>query len=446
MAQEEHEAKRPTPTPGALPENYTYAEQTTLLLPENQTMCLPFYFVNPGCYHNDPNALGLGENEEVMEPKWDWEEMLRGRVVVANRSLGAREAAQIRQYKAGAMSVWRYGSPIILSAGSVGNLLSVLLICRKRILHSTTSVYLLVLAGVDTGSLYSGLLHLYVKHVYAYDWRVTSTAACKLHLFGSSVLLQYGAWLLVSVTLERLCAVFLPHKCKDIFSKRNALLGLALQAVLIVAINAHYLVTHQLLSAASSGMLLCAPPTNSQWYFTHYVWPWLDLCVSSLLPSVLLLLCNSAILCRIGRAQALRRRQLHAHTGGGGAKMTSMTAILLTVSLVFLLSTAPLAVFMLRNVVLQLQADAVQRAQYGVLWAALNMLLYTNNSINFLLYLLSGPRFRQEFSRLLCSKTNAVHPAPPPPPPPPQPHTSTQRRRKSGGRNATAATQHTWDV
>ena len=380
-----------------------------------QNITAPFSFRRPimidasaylDQFHNDENPLGMPA--VGMSPdQFDWEALVENGNM-SSETVSPEDVAMVMKHKETALTVWQYGSPILLSTGTVGNILSVVVICRKKILHTTTSVYLLGLAAVDTASLYTGLLHLYMKNVHEYDWRLSSTASCKLHMFAGSVFLQYGAWLLVSVTLERLCAVYLPHRCREIFTKRNAAIGLTVQAIVIIAINAHYLVTHEVLKM-NSGVVICAAPTNSHWHFTHYVWPWIDYSLSSLLPSLLLLLCNSAIVCRIGHAESLRRRQLHAH--GTGAKMSSMTAILLTVSLVFLISTAPLSIYIIRNVALQLNADAVHRAQYSVVWAALNLLLYTNNAVNFLLYIVSGPRFRQELFKVLCVKSNTVQPA-----------------------------------
>ena len=91
--------------------------------------------------------------------------------------------------------------------------------------------------------------------------------------------------------------------------------------------------------------------------------------------------------------------------------MNSMTGILLTVSVLFLLTTAPISIYIMRNVTLQLHADAVEKAQLSLLWACLNLLLYTNNALNFVLYLMSGPRFRRELCKMLCSKkTNVIQP------------------------------------
>ena len=366
-----------------------------------------------GGFHND-NDIFDGYGWSMDNIPWAWEDWVENQEDTDKdnqvSTVSSEGTIQVASYQMRAVKVWQYGTPVILSTGTLGNILSVCVICHKKILQSTTSMYLLVLAVVDTASLYTGLLHLYIKHVYSYDWRVLSTAACKLHMFGGSMFLQYGSWLLVSITLERLCAVYLPHKCRNIFTKRNVVIGLIIQAIVIITISAHYLATHDVITM-KSGKKTCAATTNVPWYFTHFVWPWIDFCVTSLLPSLILLLSNSAIVFRIVQSESVRCVQLQAH--GPAPKMNSMTAILLTVSVLFLITTAPLSIYIIRNIMLQLHADAVQRAQLSLLWTCLNLLLYTNNALNFLLYLISGPRFRREFSKMLCVwKTNSVQPSP----------------------------------
>ena len=271
------------------------------------------HFPPPG-YHSEHDMffghVGRGTTVQYNTVNdFNWEKWVSNTNDSLNSTVSQEDAAKVLRYDAVAIAVWKYGSPVILSTGTMGNILSVFIICRKKILHTTTSLYLLVLAFVDTGCLYTGLLHLYIKHVYSYDWRIYSTAACKLHMFGGSMFLQYGSWLLVSITMERLCAVCLPHKCKLIFTKRNSAIGLIIQAIIIAAINAHFLATHDVLRM-KSGKTVCAATTNAPWHFTHFIWPSIDFCITSLIPSVLLLLSNGIIVYRIIHVESLRHLQL----------------------------------------------------------------------------------------------------------------------------------------
>ena len=55
-----------------------------------------------------------------------------------------------------AEEVWRVGSPILLAVGTVGNVLSILVLTRKKLRKITTMFYLAVLALADLAVLYTG--------------------------------------------------------------------------------------------------------------------------------------------------------------------------------------------------------------------------------------------------------------------------------------------------
>jgi hypothetical protein len=79
-----------------------------------------------------------------------------------------------------------------------------------------------------------------------------------------------------------------------------------------------------------------------------------------------------------------------------------MTGILITVSFVFFLTTAPINIFLATenrwNSAAVTPGDV---AKIEIVWAGVNMAAYTNNALNFILYCLSGPRFRSEFLRMM---------------------------------------------
>jgi hypothetical protein len=309
-----------------------------------------------------------------------------------------------------AKKIWMYGSPILIAGGTLGNVLSFAVMLRKKIRHTTTSLYLLVLSVVDTVVLYTGLLRLYMKNTSGFDIRHSSALACKFHLFSVYASQQFDSWILVSVTLERLCAVFLPYKSKEIFTKQFATLSLVIQALVIIIINSNFFYTHELLQyrdMAGAIGVVCFTPLETHLSFINDVWPWIDFCLFSLLPFAVILTSNVAIVCRLLWSRYVRRRHLRATHD---VKMSSMTAILITVSVVFFLTTAPISIFLILSAMLHKDADLQQRAYMALIWAVLNMILYTNNAVNFLLYCVSGPRFRRELRVMFC-RSNSIHPA-----------------------------------
>ena len=71
--------------------------------------------------------------------------------------------------------------------------------------------------------------------------------------------------------------------------------------------------------------------------------------------------------------------------------------MLLGVSVVFLLTTAPSALYFLalRDWPTAAPTDAQGLAKLRLVFAATNIVYYINNAVNFLLYCLTGSRFRR---------------------------------------------------
>ena len=86
---------------------------------------------------------------------------------------------------------------------------------------------------------------------------------------------------------------------------------------------------------------------------------------------------------------------------------SNITVMLLMVSFTFLVLTSPVVIVLLYKRYYWLPATPAERAQARLTHAIVDNLMYTNHAINFLLYCISGRRFREELKRLLggfCSR------------------------------------------
>jgi hypothetical protein len=206
-------------------------------------------------------------------------------------------------------------------------------------------------------------------------------------------LFQYEAWILVCVAFERLGAIFVPLRAKALFTKTFAAIQVGIVGVLILALNAHFFWTHTLVGGE------CDTNNIAHELFMIQVWTWMDFTVASLAPFFLMLLINVSIIARLIYLHNMRKNN-QSHSSD--AKVTTMTGILITVSFVFFATTAPIAIYLATDV--QRKSNAITIDDFAKLddvWASVNMAAYTNNAINFILYCLSGPRFRSEFLKMM---------------------------------------------
>ncbi|KAL4220591.1 hypothetical protein ACF0H5_020988 [Mactra antiquata] len=90
-----------------------------------------------------------------------------------------------------------------------------------------------------------------------------------------------------------------------------------------------------------------------------------------------------------------------------GDHVSSLTAMLLTVNCVFLITTAPIQAFLIGEEYWFSYKTTEELAWYNFWWAIVNMLQYINNAIHFFLYCLSGPKFRNEL-KLMCRRSRKI--------------------------------------
>ena len=113
-------------------------------------------------------------------------------------------------------------------------------------------------------------------------------------------------------------------------------------------------------------------------------------------PFILMFMTNFAIVLKFMRAKC-KRNSTKSTSQALSKAATRGTAMVITVSITFLILTAPTAVHMALPHVIQLPNNPF----YHVF---MNFTQYLNHSINGVLYCIVGSRFRNEFLKILCRK------------------------------------------
>ena len=311
--------------------------------------------------------------------------------------------------------IWKVVPPILILLGTIGNILSIVVLTRKSIKDSTTALYLTFLAASDLCVLYTGLLRQWTKHLFEYDVRHISEAVCKIHIWLVYSSLDFSAWIIIAFTLERVISVWCPFSTKTKCSRKYAMALLIAILVFLLALNSHVLygfVNKGSMDEHDTGIKKCVDINENYYDFLSLVWPWIDLCVFCIIPVSVIVIGNGCILFGVIKSQRKTRSRSvpsvntnqRTSLQHGRANHSSMTSMLITLNMVFLFTTSPVSIY---NIGFTHWMTSVTSQDYATLylWSAIvAMLQYTNNSINFLLYCLSGTRFRKEVKRLFCQK------------------------------------------
>ena len=293
-----------------------------------------------------------------------------------------------------------YVSPVIIVVGTVGNVLSIIVFCQKGLRVKSTSAFLIGLAVVDTLVLFTGLLRWWISELLSIDIRIFSLVGCKTHIFLTYAAIHCSAWILVAVTIERFISVFLPMKSRQICTRHRAIVSMVAIIVFLTALNAHFFWSYTLNTSAQN-VTYCEFDIRYEG-FAYMTWPWIDAFVASYIPFAVMLVCNVAIISKLINATLMRKSSMNVGRNVSN-KMGTLTAMLLTLNLIFLLTTSPIAIFLAFQEHFEVDTP-ISKARFELAWYVVLILQHSNSALNFFLYCLSGARFRKEFVALLCRR------------------------------------------
>lgn len=302
--------------------------------------------------------------------------------------------------------LWVFIGSAIFISGMVGNGLVMLVIAvRKRVQSTTNGLHLMCLAIADLLVLCTGMLRHLIVQMSDYNIRDHSQAACKIHLYLTYFATEMASWVLVHLTVERVAAVFIAHRVRVIFTQTRAGIALAINTVIIVALNVPYLWSFTLMEPKELGFFYSsdddAEPklscdNSSKWQAMSNVLDWVHFAVKSAIPWSIMAAANAAIIVKIFRDRKQKRTWILRRSSG---QYSNPTWLLLAMTTTFLVTTAPYSIYisLVNNMQLIEKASGqTEQARIYLLGSCFALLYYINNAINFVLYCLMGSRFRRE--------------------------------------------------
>ncbi|KAH9492967.1 hypothetical protein Btru_023958 [Bulinus truncatus] len=320
---------------------------------------------------------------------------------------------------------WEYPSvisPILLTLGTVGNILTIIVWSRRDMRSSQATVYLVALSVADILVLNAGLLRHFVREICGFDIRKFSEASCKINTILVYTSLDVSVWILVAFTLERILSVYLPHKVKTYCTRVTSLVVVAVIIVVFTGLNSHFLYGTGSYYGNRVGnetvMKHCGPLTEAYGRFLYLTWPWIDFCVFSLVPITIISVGNTCIVVRVWMSrrrtlgldsmstttsvklsQGMENAELDHRLPKRSLKLhrsSSMTAIVLVLNVMFLVTTTPVSVFFIVMPTWRSRAASERDfAQIYLTFALVNLVQYVNNSCNFIMYCMAGSKFRR---------------------------------------------------
>ena len=292
--------------------------------------------------------------------------------------------------------------------GLVGNVLSFWILGHMKGIN--TSFLLRSLAVADMCYLVNCLIIQTCKTLYVtwqwfwgtFKWFpylevVAWPIACTSH--------TVGVWLTVVVTIDRFCAICMPLHGKILIPLRYAKIAVAMVVFLSVIFN----LPTWFDMVVKDRRPLCPNITNVEVFYTPllinpkyqlFYKTILCLLVRTAAPLVILVILNVRLLVAVHRSNKYNAR----HTRDD--RSNNIDKVVISVVTVFILSGLPdLAFRVVRTIKLYHPTAPITLEHLLYLGTVSNFLLTVNSSVNFIIYCVSGQRFRMLFLQNLCGRS-----------------------------------------
>ncbi|XP_045203527.2 C-C chemokine receptor type 1-like [Mercenaria mercenaria] len=299
--------------------------------------------------------------------------------------------------------LWKIFPPILILIGLTGNCLTIIVIKRLGFRKQPTLTFLLCLAISDIVVLCTGLPRYWILYVFDYDLKTASNANCKLYYFFLYMTMQYSSWILVGVTVERLIKVYFPMKYRRIYSYRKVIIELLVTLFILILVNGHFFFTNGINDFTEGD---CSSLNPGFYYFDENVFIYIDFSVLSVIPFMIMLVCNILLVKVLRKVQRNRVSMMHKSVYRRTSRFSvKMTKMLVVCTFYFLIATAPISIYFILDTYLLPEYESNNNcpaiSRMDLAWSITYLFQYSNSCINFYLYTAMNDRFYKELKALL---------------------------------------------
>ena len=209
---------------------------------------------------------------------------------------------------------------------------------------------------------------------------------CKLSFFLFYFGRHYSSMLLVMMSLEKCYAVFLPFKSKTVCTVRTAKWSTGIVGLILAGYDSIYFFEVKW-KVFEPGVQGCVPTVDFN--KIDFVYP-VDSALYSFGPFILMFMTNFAIVIKFmtAKCKSMQGNSSESTNQALAKSATRGTAMVVTVSVTFIILTSPTAV----NEAIRNANDLSENPLYHVFK---NFTQYLNHSINGVLYCIVGTKFRK---------------------------------------------------
>ena len=209
------------------------------------------------------------------------------------------------------------------------------------------------------------------------------------------------------MTFDRFYSIIRPHKAASFNTVKRAKITILFVMIISILYNIPFLYT------VTNAGRNCVADRSETWKIIYH---WINYVVQFVIPFVSLLSMNTVIIHTLRKRSVLimkpemRSGQGQGQSQGQNFKMKTWEkqtyAILLLVAFCFFILITPRYIFLLYTTFVDYSKTPESYAGFYLFYNIMHKMFYTNNGINFFLYVISGKKFRNEVLHLFKCKSN----------------------------------------
>ncbi|KAH8867309.1 G-protein coupled receptor [Schistosoma japonicum] len=350
--------------------------------------------------------------------------------------------------------LWMYIPPIIFILGSLGNILSFIILQHPSTGSMTLFLYLIARSIVDEIVLIIGLLRRWIDKIFNTKFENTSIFLCKMiHFLGTSSSFL-SVWLTVILTAERALVVSFPLHVTRLINYSKVKNIIILMSLLCIVLSLHFFFTVDIITNCShelsnssleikTNFLLHHNLTNTfymkcfnqctilpKYSLINWYWSTFDAIFYSYLPFCLIFGFNIIILKSVYYANRNRNHlhesnctlnniKLHQttsitslslitikkqkHNNESYTNVKQLTIMLLIISFSFLFTTVSIVLIKILAQILDLRGTHKMNARmyFRLADTIAELFMYINHAMNFYLFCATGKTFRKRLMLLI---------------------------------------------
>ena len=310
--------------------------------------------------------------------------------------------------------IWKTIPPLLFVLGNLGNILSIIVLCRPRIRKYSVAMYLLFLAISDLTFLWSSVFRNTLYRGYGIDLKKLSFVHCRLNDWATMTSGAFSSYLVSLLTIERAILIKWSRNNQVKSTPKRVCCALLILAVIIAIGNLHLIYGYNTITetvdiggvenkTTTTESRQCVYISSEYKKFYSTTWNFIVFLLYNVLPLCIIATGNITIAVILRKQKNMVRPSIQNSVNNNEQNSRSNTATrtLFVLSVFYMLTVTPYCILRIVQGSIESTLNEQQFATMQLVYALIFVLGYLNFSLNFFMYSNGASLFRNEYKALV---------------------------------------------